>query len=79
MSDFNYLVLGGRRFMGDKSTAFTEIAGFMFEEDARKYINNLADSGDWRGYRDLSLWFDKRAFLVLELGLTHFNGPVEPA
>lgn len=72
-----YTVIGGRRFNGAKSTAFSEVASFLHEEDARKFINNLADSGDWRGFQDLSVWFEERAFYVLELGLTHFNGPVE--
>ena len=59
-----YTVLGNRT---------APLATFSKEFDARAYVGGLASRGDWRGFTDISIWFNGSAFYVAERGLTHYT------
>jgi len=56
-----------------KGDAKHEMATFRFEQDARTYVGTLAATGDWRGFKTISIWHNGCGFYVADRGLTHFT------
>lgn len=50
-----------------------EMAIFDRELDARRFVGGLASSGDWRGFKNISVWHHGTVFYTAERGRTHFT------